>query len=167
MSTIMVLGFAAESQSDEFRSTLGTLVDDGALEVEDAVTVSISAEGEPTYRHHNSVARGGALLGGILGGVVGLFFLNPVAGAAVGAAGGAAIGKLTGDYGVEEDFIHKTAEALKPGTAALFLQVRRIEDQTALDAAIQEAGATVITTRFNRAAEEALSFKLEDEQAES
>lgn len=106
MSTIMALGFADESDADAFRTTISALVDEAALEVEDAVTVSVSPGGEPSYRHHNSVARGGALMGGLLGGVVGLFFLNPVAGAAVGALGGAAIGKLTGDYGIEEQFIH-------------------------------------------------------------
>ncbi len=154
MSKIVVLAFEDETAADAFRGTLQGLVDDGALEVEDAVKVVVQEDGTAVYDHYHSVIRGGAVVGGILGGLVGLMVLNPVAGAAVGAAGGAAIGKLTGDYGLEEAFIAETTAALQPGTVALFLQAKRVDDREAVVAAVEAAGATVITTRVNREAEE-------------
>jgi uncharacterized membrane protein len=154
MSRIMVLGFGDDASAEAFRSTLQDMVDTGALQVEDAVKVSIAADGSSTITHYSSVVRGGALVGGALGGVVGLFLLNPVAGAAIGAAGGAALGKLTGDYGLEEDFIKETSETLKPGTTALFVQAKRMDDFESVEAAIEDAGATVVATGLNREAED-------------
>ncbi len=164
MSKIMVLGFGDEAAADAFKDDLQALVDDGVLQVEDAVKVTVAQDGTPKYDHDFSVTRGGAVVGGILGGVVGLLFLNPVAGAVIGAAGGAAVGKLTGDYGLEEEFIAQTSETLKPGTTALFVQAKRVDRPDALEAALENAGASVITTRLNREAEELLEAKLAEER---
>lgn len=154
MSTIVVLGFKDEQSAEAFKSTIDDLADDGALTLEDAVMVVVAEDGTLDYRHFRSVSRGGAVIGGLLGGVVGLFVLNPVAGAAVGAAGGAALGKLTGDYGIEEDFIAQTAAALKPGATALFLQVAGAEHGM-IDDLVEGRDITVITTRLGKETREA------------
>ena len=85
--------------------------------------MTVDKNGKAKLHQTFSAARGGAIVGSMLGATVGLLFLAPFAGAAVGAAGGAAVGKLTGDYGIDDDFIKQTSAMLKPGAAALFLQV--------------------------------------------
>jgi uncharacterized membrane protein len=164
MSTIVVLGFADEAAVDAFRKKADGLVDAGEFEIEDAVKVVVAEDGTPTYTHMHSLARGGAVVGGILGGVAGLFFLSPVAGAALGAAGGSAIGKMAGDYGIEEEFIHQTAEVLAPGAVALFLQLRQIQ-LGAVERSIEGEDVTVISTRLAKEAREAWLYVREQELA--
>jgi len=70
-------------------------------------------------------AASGAVSGAFWGMLIGWLFLMPVAGAAVGAAGGALGGSLI-DVGInDEDMRTQANEALKPGTAGLFLLIRR------------------------------------------
>jgi len=164
MSTIVVLGFKGEQSAEAFKSEVDRLSDEGAFGVEDAVMAVVSPDGTIDYRHYSSVSRGGALAGGILGGMLGMLVLSPVAGAAVGAAGGAALGKLTGDYGIEEDFIARTSEARTPGTAALFLQVVRGQPGE-IEKAVAGQDITVITTRLGKEAREAW-LKLREMEAE-
>jgi uncharacterized membrane protein len=65
-------------------------------------------------------AAGGAFWGSLLG----LLFLSPVLGAVVGAGAGALSGKLT-DLGINDWFLRDLGATLTPGTAALFVLVRR------------------------------------------
>ena len=164
MSSIVVLGFKDEESAEKFKSTLDRLSDEGAFGIEDAVIVVVAQDGTPAYRHFSSVMRGGALIGGVLGGIVGLLVLSPVAGAALGAAGGSAIGKLTGDYGIEDDFIEQTSRTLVPGTAALFLQVVSVKPG-AIEQAVQGEDITVITTRLGKEAREVWTAIREDQLA--
>ena len=58
--------------------------------------------------------------------LVGWLFLMPLAGATVGAAGGALGGALV-DVGInDQDMKQQANEALKPGTAGLFLLIRKM-----------------------------------------
>jgi uncharacterized membrane protein len=62
------------------------------------------------------------------GTLIGLLFLNPLAGAILGASIGAGTGAVSGalaDLGIDDEFIKKTANTLKPGTSALFALVYR------------------------------------------
>ncbi len=149
MSNIVVLGFENEAAADAFGKKLEVMAgDDEALRLDDAVKVTVSDDGKVKLHHEFSMVRGGAAVGGILGLVVGTLFLNPIAGAAIGAAGGAAVGRMTGDYGINDDFIEGTSEALSPGSAALFLMVNNV-DAEKVRAEIEGTRATVISTTLS------------------
>jgi uncharacterized membrane protein len=161
MGKIVALGFENPDVLDALQEKLQSLQDSGALQLDDAVTVTVDDEGKAKLRHGFSVVRGGAAVGGILGLVVGTLFLAPIAGAAVGAAGGAALGKMTGDYGIDDEFIKKTSETLKPGAAALFLLVRTADAERVL-AEIAGTRATVISTTLTSEGEDALRKALSE-----
>lgn len=100
-------------------------------------------------------AASGAVSGAFWGMLIGWLFLMPVAGAAVGAAGGALGGSLI-DVGInDEDMRTQANEALKPGTAGLFLLIRRMATDKVLEDP-KGVGGTVIRTSFDHAKEEAL-----------
>jgi uncharacterized membrane protein len=75
----------------------------------------------------------GALIGGLLGAL--LFVMSPVLGALVGVAAGSVVGKLASPDLVDEQFVADVAQALRPDSSAVFLQV---------DAANTEAVITVL-----------------------
>ena len=84
----------------------------------------------------------------------------PVAGAAVGAAGGALGGSLV-DVGInDQDMRIQANEALKPGTAGLFLLIRKMTTDKVLED-LKGVGGTVIRTSFDHAKEEALRTALQ------
>ena len=114
------------------------------------------------HREGVSAVCGGAVLGGFLGGAVGILFLNPVAGAAIGAAAGAGLGASEGAHGIDKDFIKGTSDTLKPGTAALFLQVDEANAER-VKAEIQGTGATVIMTTLSPEAEAKLKAALAEQ----
>jgi len=152
MSNLVVLGFANDAEADAFMSKLDNMGSEEIVTLTDLVKVTVDDNGKVKLHHKDSMVTGGAVVGGFLGGVVGMIFLSPVAGAAIGAAGGAAVGAATGDYGIDDDFIKKTSEALKPGTAALFIQVEAsVPDR--VQAEIDGTEATVITTTLSEDAE--------------
>ena len=75
--------------------------------------------------------------------LVGWLFLMPLAGAAFGAAGGALGGALV-DVGInDQDMKQQANEALKPGTAGLFLLIRKMTTDKVLED-LKGAGGTVI-----------------------
>jgi uncharacterized membrane protein len=92
--------------------------------------------------------------------LIGWLFLTPVAGAAVGAAGGALGGSLV-DVGVNDDDMKRQAnEALKPGTAGLFLLIRKMTTDK-VRASLKGVSHRVIKTSFDNAKEEALPQTLQ------
>ncbi len=159
MSSLVVLGLKDEAAADALNEKIGTLHDQGALRVDDMVKVTVDENGKRKVHQTFSAARGGAIVGSMLGATVGLLFLAPFAGAAVGAAGGAAVGKLTGDYGIDDDFIKQTSEQLKPGTAALFMMVTG-SDPEAIEAELRGTDATIITTTLDEEAQARLKAAL-------
>jgi uncharacterized membrane protein len=165
MSNIVVLGFANEEAADEFSAKLRDLYAENNLIIDDAVKVTVNDAGKVKLHHEGvSAVGGGAVVGGFLGGAVGLLFLNPVAGAAVGAAAGAGWGAHSGESGIDKDFIKGTADALQPGTAALFLMVQEA-NAARVKAEIEGTGATVIMTTLSAEAEANLKAALADQSA--
>ncbi len=92
---------------------------------------------------------------------MGLLFLTR-RGAAIGAAAGAGFGATEGAHGIDKDFIEGTSDALKPGTAALFLQVDEANADRVKEE-IQGTGATVIMTTLTPEAEAKLKAALADQ----
>lgn len=162
MSNLVVLGFDNDAAAEAFKSKLEGMQTEEILELEDFVKVTVDDGGKAKIHHGASMVSGGAVFGGFLGGLVGMLFLSPVAGAAVGAAGGALVGAATGDYGIDDDFIKKTSETLTPGSAALFLLVSKSTPDK-VEAEIQGANATVLTTNLSDDAEARLRAALAED----
>ena len=161
MSNLVALGFKDKASAEAFMTKLDDMGSEDIIEVVDLVLVTVDDDGTPKLHHKDSLVTGGAVVGGFLGGIVGMLFLAPVAGAAIGAAGGAAVGAASGDYGIDDDFIKQTSEALTPGSAALFMQVQAtVPDR--VQAEIEGTEATVITTSLSADAETRLKSALSE-----
>jgi uncharacterized membrane protein len=85
--------------------------------------------------------------------LIGLIFLNPLLGMGIGAASGALGGKLT-DVGINDEFMKDAATALQPGTAGLFLLVRKMTTDKVL-ADLKGVGG-MMRTSFDETKENAL-----------
>jgi len=79
--------------------------------------------------------------------LVGLIFLNPILGAVVGAGAGATAGALA-DVGIDDDFMKKLAEALKPGTSMLFVLIRKMTADKVFDE-LKGTGGKVLQTSLS------------------
>jgi uncharacterized membrane protein len=90
--------------------------------------------------------------------LIGLIFLMPLAGAALGAASGSISGALT-DLGINNKFMKDTAAAIQPGTAALFVLVRRVTADKVLEG-LKGEGGTVLKTSLDHTKEAALQAAL-------
>ena len=97
--------------------------------------------------------------GAFWGMLIGWLFLMPMAGAAVGAASGALGGALV-DVGINDQQMKEQAnDALKPGTAGLFLLIRKMTTDKVLED-LKGVGGVVIRTSFDHAKENALKEAL-------
>ena len=170
MATVVVLTFDNPDEAGRLRQTLRELEREGHLELDDAAVVVKDARGRGARpRRTRRRGRLGAAGGGILGAV--LFALFPAAGAAVraaaagaaiGAAGGALIGGHTA-LGLDGAFVEEVRAALRPGTSALFLEVRRADVNDAPGGAAPYQG-TVFRTSLDADEEEALRQALRARQ---
>jgi uncharacterized membrane protein len=105
----------------------------------------------------------GAVSGTFWGTLIGLIFLMPLAGAALGAASGAIGGALT-DVGINDKWMKETAAAIQPGTAALFVLVRRVTADKVLER-LKGEGGIVMKTSLDHTKEAALQAALAGAQA--
>ena len=85
-------------------------------------------------------------------------FLMPLAGAALGAASGALGGALT-DVGINDKSMKEIAAAIQPGTAALFVLVRKVTADKVLEG-LKGEGGTIIKTSLDHTKEAALQAAL-------
>ena len=86
----------------------------------------------------------GALVGGLLGAL--LFAMSPVLGALVGAAAGSVVGKLTSPDLVDAQFVDDVAQALRPDSSAVFLQVDRANTEAVITVLRAFRGTLIQTT---------------------
>jgi uncharacterized membrane protein len=105
-----------------------------------------------------NTTKAGAVGGAFWGALIGLIFLMPLAGAALGAAGGAVGGALT-DLGINDKFMKETAAAIQPGTAALFVLLRKVTADKVLEG-LKGEGGTVLKTSLDHTKEAALQTAL-------
>lgn len=90
-------------------------------DVHDAAMVSWPAgHRKPSTRDLGGLTGPGTLWGGFWGVLLALIFLTPLAGPRFGAAAGAVAGSLA-DFGVEDDFVKRIRELVRPGNSAIFL----------------------------------------------
>jgi uncharacterized membrane protein len=154
MSDLVFIAFPSEQKAEEVRKKVLGMQKDYLIELGDAVVAVKDDEGRIKLNQMMNTTAAGALSGAFWGGLIGLLFLAPVFGAAIGAASGALGGKLA-DVGINDQFMKDAAAALKPGTAGLFLLVRKMTTDKVL-ADLKGVGGTVMRTSFDETKESAI-----------
>jgi uncharacterized membrane protein len=165
MSDLVFIAFPSEQKAEEVRAKVIEMQKEYLIELGDAVVAVKDAEGRIKLNQLMNMTATGALSGAFWGTLIGLLFLAPVLGAAVGAASGALGGRLS-DVGINDKFMKDAAGALQPGTAGLFLLIRKMTTDKVL-ADLKGVGGTVMRTSFDETKEaalrEALAFHAEAE----
>ena len=121
MATLTVWKFDTPDGAEAARHTLGRLVKEGLVTVEDAAIVSWPhGKKRPKTEQLHSLTGPAALGGAFWGLLFGLLFFIPFLGMAVGAMTGA-IGGALSDVGIDDHFIDDLRDRIQPGTSALFV----------------------------------------------
>lgn len=161
MSDLVAIVFGDEATAFEVRTELVKMQKEYLIEMEDAVVVTKDAEGKAKLHQAVNLTAAGAVGGGFWGMLIGLLFLNPLMGAAAGAAGGALAGRLT-DIGISDKMMKELAESFTPGSAALFVLIKKVTADKVLERLKPFSGkGTVFKTSLNKDDEAALRQALE------
>jgi len=163
MSDLVVIAFPTEAKAEEVRQKLLSMQKEYLLELGDAVVAVKDDKGNIKLNQMINTTAAGAVGGAFWGTLIGLIFLMPLAGAALGAASGAVGGALT-DLGINNKFMKDTAAAIQPGTAALFVLVRKVTADKVLEG-LKGEGGTVLKTSLDHTKEAALQAALAGVQA--
>lgn len=151
MSDLVFIAFPTEEKAEEVRKRVIAMQREYLIELGDAVVVVKDDAGNIKLNQLVSLAAAGAASGALWGTLIGLIFLNPLVGTAIGAASGALGGKFS-DVGINDAFMKESAAALQPGTAGLFLLIRKVTADKVL-AELKGIGGTVMQTSFDETKE--------------
>ncbi len=162
MSTLVAIAYDDLDKAKEVMGTVGGLVKEHSLTLEDAVIVEHRANGKMKL-HQPSLAGLGAASGALWGGLIGLIFLMPLLGMAVGAASGAAGGALS-DYGLDDNFMKELGNKLPEGGAAVFVLVKDATRDKVVPE-IAKYGGQVIQSSLEDEAEASLQEALDNRGA--
>ena len=154
MSDLVFIAFPSEQKAEEVREKVLAMQKEYLIELGDAVVAVKDSEGRIKLNQLMNTTAAGAASGALWGTLIGFIFLMPLAGTALGAASGALSGKLT-DVGINDQFMKDAAGALQPGTAGLFLLIRKMTTDKVL-ADLRGVGGTVMRTSFDETKESAL-----------
>jgi uncharacterized membrane protein len=163
MSELVVIAFPSEAKAEEVRQKLLAMQKEYLIELGDAVIAVKDDKGQIKLNQLLNTTAAGAVSGTFWGTLIGLIFLMPLAGAALGAASGAIGGALT-DVGLNDKWMKDTAAAIQPGSAALFLLIRKVTADKVLER-LKGEGGTVLKTSLDHTKEEALRQALAGVQA--
>ena len=121
MATMTVWKFPSPDGAEIAELTLKRLQEQELIKIHDAALVTFP-EGakKPKTRQLSGLTAAGALGGAFWGMLFGLIFFVPLLGMAIGAGMGALAGSLT-DVGIDDKFINRARDEIKPGTSALFV----------------------------------------------
>ena len=158
MSNLVAIAYDDVAQAQQVTQTLGELMKEHSIELEDAVIVEHRAGGKIKL-HQPSMAGLGAAGGALWGGLIGLIFFMPLVGMAIGAASGAAAGALS-DHGIDDNFMKELGDKLPEGGAAVFVLVR----EATADKVVPEVakfGGHVIQSSLSNEQETALQEALD------
>jgi uncharacterized membrane protein len=158
MSTLVVIDYETEVKAEEVRLALLKMEKEVLVDLIDAVVVVRDPKGAVKLRQMYNLTAAGAASGGFWGALVGLLFLNPLFGFALGAAAGAVSGAMR-DIGIDDNFMKKLGETLKPGTAALCVLIRQMTEDKVI-AELQKYGGTLIKTNLSNENEAKLQAAL-------
>lgn len=162
MSELLVIAYDTPFEAEEVRIKLIKMQRDYLIDLEDAVVAVKQANGKVKLNQAVDLTAAGAVGGGFWGALIGLLFLNPLLGAAVGAGAGAISGTLS-DVGINDDFMKQLADTLKPGTSALFVLMRKVTADKALEE-LQGVGGKIIRTSLSHEDEAKLQAALDAEK---
>ena len=160
MSTLVVIGYDDEFKAEEVRLKLRKLQKDYLIDLEDAVVAVKNDKGKVKLHQAVNLTAAGAIGGGFWGSLIGLIFLNPLLGAAVGATAGAVSGALT-DVGINDKFMKELADAMNPGSSALFVLVRKATPDKVLEE-VEGTGGKILKTSLSHDDEARLQAALSD-----
>jgi uncharacterized membrane protein len=158
MSDLVVIAFPTEAKAEEVRQKLFSMQKEYLIELSDAVIAVKDLQGHVKLNQLVNTTAAGAVSGAFWGSLIGLIFLMPLAGAALGAASGTLGGYLT-DVGINDNWMKETAAVIQPGTAALFVLVRKVTGDKVLEA-LKGEGGTVLKTSLDHTKEAALQAAL-------
>ncbi|MDC3957041.1 DUF1269 domain-containing protein [Polyangium jinanense] len=162
MSDLVVIAYPDEHRAAEVMLAINRMSSENLVDLEDACYVTKGPEGKVRLHQSKDLTAAGALSGGLWGMLIGLFFLAPVFGLAVGAATGALTGKAS-DYGIDDAFMKRLAEQMKPGSSAIFTLTRKVTADKVIPE-LAKYGGTVLRTSLSKDAEEKLEAALQQGQ---
>jgi uncharacterized membrane protein len=121
MATMTVWKFPTANGAAMAEETLKDLQRRELIQIRDAAIVTFP-EGakKPKTRQLRGLAGAGALGGAFWGMLFGLIFFIPLLGMAIGAGMGALAGSMS-DVGINDAFIRRMRDEIRPGTSALFV----------------------------------------------
>ncbi|MDH4989946.1 DUF1269 domain-containing protein [Aquamicrobium lusatiense] len=154
MSDLVVVVYPSEARAEEVRQKLFDLQKEYLLELGDAVIATKTESGRVKLNQVVNTTAAGAATGSFWGLLIGFLFLNPLLGVAAGAASGALAGALT-DIGIDDKFMKDLGDNLQPGSAALFVLIRKMTADKVLKA-VEGFGGTVLRTSLDETREDAL-----------
>jgi uncharacterized membrane protein len=163
MPDLIAIVFPPEEKAEEVRQTVLGMTKDYLIEIGDAAIAVKSPSGVKLNQLMNTTAAGAAG-GSFWGLLVGFLFMNPLLGVAAGAASGALAGRLT-DIGVNDKFMKNLSEDVADGEAVLFVLVKKVTGDKALER-LKGVGGRVLQTSLDHAAEEKLREALAGVAAE-
>ncbi|GAA3038089.1 DUF1269 domain-containing protein [Kitasatospora albolonga] len=163
MSNLFAIAYPDLATAEKVRAEAVGLQKQKLIELEDAVVVERREDGKIKLHQAVSTTGAGAASGALWGGVIGLLFFMPFLGAAVGGATGAAVGAST-DVGVDDNFMRQVGEHLQPGSAAVFLLVRKATADKVVPA-LARYGGQIIQTSLSAEAEAELRATVEASRA--
>lgn len=158
MSNLVAIAYDDLDQANQVTETLGHLMKEHSIELEDVVVVEHRSDGKIKL-HQPSMAGIGAAGGALWGGLIGLIFLMPLFGMAIGAASGAAAGALS-DRGIDDNFLKELGDKLPEGGAAVFVLVREATRDKVVPE-ISKFGGHVIQSSLSNEQESALQEALD------
>jgi uncharacterized membrane protein len=160
MPKLVVITFDSPGQAGRVLETLRSDQYEDSIGLDDSAIVVKEEDG--TVQIDNEVDRGvkvGTLGGGLLGLLIGLLLGGPIASLVLGAIAGALGGDLA-NLGIDQRFINDVAEAMTPGTSALFVMVREADPDATIEA-LEPFEGTVYYTHLPEETEEELRRALE------
>jgi uncharacterized membrane protein len=158
VANLVAIAYDDLGTAQRVMGTVGELVKEHSLDVEDAVIVE-KQQDDKIKLHQPSMAGAGAAGGALWGGLIGLIFLMPLFGMAIGAASGAIAGKAS-DYGIDDNFMKELGEKLQPGNAAIFVLVREATRDKVIPE-ISKYGGHVVQSSLSNEQEAALQEALD------
>ncbi|MFC5182729.1 DUF1269 domain-containing protein [Actinomadura harenae] len=159
MSDLVAIAYDDVDTANKVREKVRQLQTQHVIEVSDAVVVERRQDGKIKLHQAVNTVAGGAAGGALWGGLIGLIFLQPLIGAAIGGATGAAMGAAT-DLGIDDSFMRRLGEGLRPGAAAVFLLISKSTPDKVLPE-LAQFGGQVIQTSLSQEQEEQLRAALQ------
>ena len=156
MADLVAVSFDDPAKAFALRARLAELQKEYLIEMGDVVVVTRDEDGKVQLHQAVNLTAAGAMGGGFWGLLIGVLFLNPLLGLAAGAGAGALSGYLS-DIGIDDTFMKQVGEDLSPGSAALFVLVRKVTGDKVRDRLKDFAGSgRVLQTSLSKETEEEL-----------